>query len=132
MTTEERVLTRVARELPEEMREELRQRREEASEAFQAELQRLMEAKGIESLEDLYRRYIETEYAYIPVPGLHRGKAVSFKEFKRHAARRSPYVYREFLAGLVEVLGLTEEEAGELGFIYLMGEPRKAYHEARR
>ena len=119
-------------ELPEELQEEIQRRREEASEAFSAELHRLMEQKGVEDLGELYRRYIETEYAYIPVPGLHRGKPVSFKEFKKHAARKSPYGYREFLAGLVEALGLTEEEAEELGFIYLMGEPRQAYHEARR
>jgi hypothetical protein len=119
------MLTRHAQKLPEKRREELRQRREKASAAFQAELERLMEEKGIEDLEELHRRFVATEYAYIPVPGLHRGKPISLELFKRHAARRHPYVYREFLAGLAEVLGLTGEEAEDLGFIYLMGEPRK-------
>ena len=107
------------------MREDLRRRHEEASVAFQWELRRLMDEKGVEDLEELYRRFVETEYAYVPVPGLHRGKPISFELFKRLAGRRTPYVYREFLAGLQEVFGLSDEETLELGLIYLMGEPHK-------
>ena len=130
--TEQNMFTKRVRNRPEKVRAEIQRGREEASEAFSAELHRLMEQKGVEDLGELYLHYVETEHAYIPVPGLHRGKTISFEEFKRHAARRHPYVYREFLAGLVEALGLTEEEARDLSFIYLMGEPRQAYHEARR
>ena len=116
------MLTRHAEKLPEEMREDLRRHKEEASERLRAHLERLMEEKGIEDLEELYERFVQTEYAYIPVPGLHRGKPVSFEQFKLHAARRHPYVYGEFAAGLVQVLGLSDEEARKLSFFYLLGE----------
>ena len=121
------MLTRHEQNLPEEMREDLRRRHEEASVAFQWELRRLMDEKGVEDLEELYRRFVETEYAYVPVPGLHRGKPISFELFKRLAGRRTPYVYQGFLAGLAEVLGLNGEEARDLGHLYVWGEPRKKY-----
>jgi hypothetical protein len=120
------MLTRHAEQLPEEMREDLRRYREEMSERLQAHLGRLMEERGIEDLEELHRRFVETEYAHVPVPGLHEGKPISFALFSRLARRRHPYVYAEFLAGLEEALGLSREEARELEILYFFGETRKA------
>jgi hypothetical protein len=114
--TEERTTT--------EMQEEHRQWREEGSKAFTAELERLMAEKGVEDLEELHRRFLETDYAYIPIRGRHRGKPVPFEEFKLHATRMYGYLYMEVFSGLVDALGLTEEETRELIYVYAMGRPR--------
>jgi len=102
---------------------EMRQRREEAAERFRAHLEGLMEERGIESVEELHRRFVETEYAYIPVPGLHRGKPVSLELFRRLVTgQESRYFYGELMGGLREVFELTEEEFEELSFVYIWGE----------
>jgi hypothetical protein len=49
-----------------------------------------MDRRGIEDVEELHRRFVETEHAYIPVPGRHRGKPASLEEFKRHVRGRVP------------------------------------------
>ena len=118
------MLTRHAEKLPEEMREDLLRHKEEASERFQAHLARLMEERGIESLEELHRRFVETEFAHVPVPGLHEGKPISFALFKQLAARRTPYIYGELLEGLTKVLGLDSRETDELILVYTLGEIR--------
>ena len=86
----------------------------------------LMDAAGIESLEELHRRCVETEYAYIPVPGRHRGKPVSFEVFERSARGRDRAVYIEFVSGVLEVLGLDRRsEAGlDLVVTYAFGRRR--------
>ncbi len=116
--------TRDAEILGPELLEELRQHREEASERFQAHIERLMEGRGVESLEELHRRFVESGYAYMPVPGLHRGKPVSLGLFKRIAARKTECIHMEFVRGLEEVLGLTEREVAELIYLYMWGGPR--------
>jgi len=108
------------------LQEEMQRKQEETSERFQAHLERLMEERGIESLKELHRRFVGTGYAYIPVPGLHRDKPVSFRLFSRIAAHQTPYIHPQFLRGLEEVLGLTEEELKELIWVYVWGEPLPA------
>ena len=109
------MLTRHAEKLPEHMRQDLLRSKEEKSKRFQAHLARLMEERGIESLEELYERFVETEYAHVPVPGLHEGKPVSLELFKRLAARRTPYIYGELTWGLAEVFELSEGKPLESG-----------------
>jgi hypothetical protein len=106
-----------------ELFEDQRRHWEEASAAMQAHLERLMQEKDSEGLEELYERFVRTEYAYIPVPGLYRGKPVSNKEFKRHAARRHEFVYGGFFKGLREALELTEREQAEIAPYYFLREP---------
>ncbi len=87
-------------------------------------LEELMAARGIEDLEELHRRFLETEYAYIPIPGGHRGKPVPFEEFKQHVENRYPkYHYRQVIWGLSEVLGATRQEKMALVGSYMMGPP---------
>ena len=66
--------------------------RRERQEVIREVLGELMERRGIASLEELHRRFLETEHAYIPVPGLHRGKPVSFEVFERCAYGRSRFL----------------------------------------
>jgi hypothetical protein len=95
--------------------------------AFLAEVERLMEEKGIEDLEELHRRFALTEHAYIPVPGLHRGKAVSFEEFKRHMNCERGGLYGPVIKGLTEVFGMErpkdDKEIAELTLAYIKCEP---------
>jgi hypothetical protein len=84
----------------------------------------LMTSRGIEDLEDLHRRFLETGHAYIPIPGRHRGKQVPFEEFKAHLEGRQPRPYPELLAGLREVLApVTMEERLALTISYALGPP---------
>jgi hypothetical protein len=87
-------------------------------------VEELMRSRGIEDLEELHARFVETEYAYIPVPGRHRGKPVSLDEFKRHGRGEYPILYGEFAQGVAKVLELTNEEMGELAYSYMWGRPR--------
>ena len=89
-------------------------------------LHELMEKRGIENLEELYRRFIETEHAHIPVPGLHTGKPVSFEVFERCAYGRSRMLYREFVLGMMEVLDLKPytEEGDDFALAYTWGKRR--------
>ena len=91
----------------------------------------LMEAAGIESFEELHRRFIEIEHAYIPVPGLHRGKPVSFRVFERSATGRDRFIYPQFIEGVLEVLGLDRRsvEAFDLMLAYGYGKRRGTYPE---
>ncbi len=86
----------------------------------------LMAAVGIEDFEELHRRFIATEHAYVPVPGLHRGKPVSLELFKRIALGKVKYVSGEYFAGVLEVLGLDRrsEPAMDLVVTYAFGERR--------
>ena len=121
MVTEE--VTPITPEEWEEQREEWRRERQEAIREFLGEI---MERRGIESLEELHRRFIETEHAYIPVPGLHRGKPVSFEVFERCAYGRSRCLYREFVRGMMEVLDLKPytEEGDDFALAYTWGKRR--------
>ena len=80
---------------------------------------------GIESAEELHGRFVETEWAYIPTPGRHKGKPVSLEEFKRHVGGEYPLIYGELARGLFEILGITEDkEQGELVLSYVWGRPK--------
>ena len=85
-------------------------------------LEKRMADAGIEGLEDLHRRFVETEYADLPFPGRHRGKPISFDLFERLATGRHQHVRSEFLRGLVQAFGLKRdsEEATEFIRAYLM------------
>ncbi len=82
-----------------------------------------MEKRGIESLEELHRRFLETEYAHIPVPGLHTGKPVSFEVFERCANGRTDRLYREFVWGMKEVLDFEPytDEGNDFALAYTIG-----------
>ena len=83
-----------------------------------------MDEAGIESVEELHKRLVETEYAYVPTPGRHKGKPVSLKEFKRHLACEHPSLCVEVILGLAsEVLGLTEKQKAKLVLSYGFGRP---------
>ncbi len=119
MVTEE-----ATRGAPERFAEERRQRQETIREY----LDEIMERRGIESLEELHRRFLETEHAHIPVPGLHTGKPVSFEVFERCALGRSRGLYREFVWGMMEVLDLKPytDEGNDFALSYTWGERWKA------
>ena len=88
-----------------------------------------MDEASIESVEELHRLFVETEYAYIPTPGRHKGTPVSLEEFKRHVVGEYPALYGELVIGLERVLGLTEaEEIRELSGSYGWGRPRMGIH----
>jgi hypothetical protein len=91
-----------------------------------------MDRRGIEDVEELHRRFVETEHAYIPVPGRHRGKPVSLEEFKRHVRGEYPAYYGQLTRGLAEVLEIaTESEEVELVYSYLFGTPVHGIHPTR-
>ena len=119
MVTEE--ITPKTPEWFEEMRRERAQNMTEL-------MDELMADAGIDSLEELHRRFIETEHAYIPVPGLHRGKPVSFKVFERSAGGRDRFIYPQFIEGVLEVLGQDRRSEAALDLIvtYTMGRRRGA------
>ncbi len=86
----------------------------------------LMAPAGIESFEELHRRFIATEHAYVPVPGLHRGKPVSLELFKRIALGRVRAVHIEYISGMLEVLGIDRRSKVGTDFVvtYTFGERR--------
>jgi|SRR5215218_9582044 len=91
-----------------------------------------MERCGIEDVEELHRRFVETEYAYIPIRGRHKGRPVPLEEFKRHVAGEHPMIYGELGRGLVEVLGITEDrQQGEFYLSYMLGRPSMGVHPTR-
>jgi hypothetical protein len=90
-----------------------------------------MDEAGIEDVEELHRRYLETERAYIPTPGRHQGKPVSLAEFKRHLYGKFPVIYGELHLGLREVLELNEEQDRELVLSYMFGRPKMGVHPTR-
>jgi hypothetical protein len=110
--------------------EEYHEHERRTSKRFRAHLRKLMEQRGVESIEELYERFLAVGYR-IPVPGRHRNKPVPLEEFRLHSARaypssEEPKVYAEFICGLGEALELSEEEFSELAFVYLWGEwPRR-------
>src|SRR5215207_1901722 len=81
-----------------------------------------MERAGIESLEELYRRFMETDGPQVPAPGRNRGKPMKFEEFREHVEARYPRTYPEFMEPLAEVLSLGEEDRQALAFAYVWGE----------
>ena len=119
--TEER-----ASRTPEEWEEQREEWRRERQETIREVLHELMEKRGIENLEELHRRFLETEHAHIPVPGLHTGKPVSFEVFERCAYGRSRMLYRESIWGMEEVLDLDpqSEEAVDFALAHTWGERR--------
>ena len=93
-----------------------------------------MDRKGIEDVEELHRRFLETTGGYIPVPGRHRGKPVPLEEFKRHVAGEHPNVYGELIRGLAEVLDIPfdrNKESDALILSYMWGRPRFGIHPTR-
>lgn len=113
--------TKAHTEMPESISERcvelLNQRKRNMAEV----MDELMAKAGIEDLEELHRRFLETEHAYIPVPGLHRGKPISLELFKRFAGGTYPILYRHFVRGVADVLNLDREDALDLGFTYVWG-----------
>jgi hypothetical protein len=105
---------------------ETREPRERAAVAFGRHLEGLMEERGIDGLEDLYRCFVEVENGDVSVLGLHRDKAVSYDLFERLITGKIPSWYAEIGNGLREVLELTEDEYLDLLMIYMFGEPLSA------
>ena len=101
----------------------LLERNEEEGPMFPVVLERYMERAGIEDLEELYGRFVQTDHAHIPVRGLHLGKPVSFEEFKRHATAERTTLYGEFMSGVAEALGvdLQSKDGGILVLAYMFG-----------
>ena len=99
--------------------------RDEDAPVFPVVVERFVASRGVESFEELYRRFLQTEHAYIPVPGLHRGKPVSFEEFKRHISAERTYLYGEVISGLTEALGMErprdDKEIAALTLAYVLG-----------
>jgi hypothetical protein len=110
------------------MTEQVAQGMSDREQAIREVLSELMEKRGIESLEELHRRFIETEYAHILVPGLHTGKPVSLKVFERVAYGQSRFIYRAFVLGMVEVLDFEpcSEEGWDFALAYTWGKRRGA------
>jgi hypothetical protein len=92
-------------------------------EPFANVLERVMHSRGVENVEELYQRYTEAGYGYIPVPGRHRDKKVKLPEFREHAAGRYPVIYGQFLTPVMDVLGVDfdGEEARALILAYMFG-----------
>jgi hypothetical protein len=85
--------------------------REPTVPAFWDAVRALMDERGIEDVEDLHRRFLETEWAQrVPVPGRRRGSTPKLPEFRRHVEGTYPILYGEFIAGLFEVFGLDERD----------------------
>jgi hypothetical protein len=88
-----------------------------------------MEERGVESIEELYERFLAVGYR-VPIPGRHRDKPVPLEEFRLHSARaypssEEPKLYAEFICGLGEALELSEEEFSELVWVCFFGERPK-------
>jgi hypothetical protein len=115
--------------MPELTREQMVEAFSEGSGRWLREVvEELMAQRGIESLEELHRRFVETEYAYIAIPGRHRGKPTTLESFKQHVEARDQRLYPEFYQGLREVLGLTydDPESHIILGSYCMGPTRSA------
>jgi hypothetical protein len=99
--------------------------------AFWDEVSRLMDERGIESLEDLHRRFLESSVrGFIPVSGRHRDKPVSLSEFREHITARHRVVYGELIVGLADAFELDpeSEEVSALGYSYAFGRPGFGVH----
>ena len=85
-----------------------------------------MDEQGIETLEELHERFLETEWAErIPVPARHRGSKPKLPEFKRHVTGSYPALYGALTRGLEEVFEISDEqEVARLTLSYIMGRPR--------
>ncbi|MDQ3911641.1 MAG: hypothetical protein M3305_07720 [Actinomycetota bacterium] len=119
------MMTEEVRHITPEQFEESESERQQVIREF---LDEYMEKRGIENLEELHRRFLETEHAYIPVPGLHRGKPVSFEVFERVAYGGGHGLYRAFVWGMMEVLDLEPytDEGNDFALTYTIGERWKA------
>jgi hypothetical protein len=89
-----------------------------------------MAERGIESLEELHRRFLETDHTEaMRVPGRHRGTKPKLPEFERHVTARDHRIYGELLNGLIEVLEITDErEMSKLSLAYVWGRPCAGVH----
>src|SRR5215217_3634208 len=96
--------------------------RREKERVVQEVLGEYMERAGIESLEEFYRRSMETDGPQVPAPGRNRGKRMKFPEFREHVEARYPRTYPELMEPLSEVLSLGEEDRQALAFAYVWGE----------
>ncbi len=87
----------------------------------------LMADAGIEDLEELHQCFIETEYPYVPVSGLHRGKSLSLELLERLAFGCVRYACGKVISGVLEVLGVERRSEAGTGFIvtYVFGEGRR-------
>src|SRR3712207_9131812 len=65
----------------------------------------------------LFRSFIETEYADVPVFGLHRSKSLSLELLKRLAFGRVRYACERVISGVLEVLGVERRSEAGTGFI---------------
>lgn len=92
---------------------------------FWDEVSRHVDERGIESIEELHRRFLEADHAEaMRVPGRHRGTRPKLPEFGRHVTARDPRIYGEFLNGLIEILGIIDErEVSRLSLAYVWGRP---------
>jgi hypothetical protein len=71
---------------------------------FPAEIERLMDARGIEDLEELHERFLEQESERI-------GNAHwTFERFRKHASNEAGRLYTKFMVPLVGALEATDEE----------------------
>ncbi len=76
--------------------------------AFLAEVERLMEEKGIEDLEELHERFMEEDPERI-------GNARwTFERFMRHTSSEAGALYPKFVYPLVAALEATDEEIARL------------------
>jgi hypothetical protein len=92
------------------------------------EVKRLMDEHGIEDVEDLHRRFLESSgRGLIPVSGRHRDKPVSLSEFCVHITGRHPTIYMELMRGFAEIFDLNfvedNDEANRLMWAYVFGRP---------
>jgi hypothetical protein len=75
---------------------------------FLAEIERLMEAKGIESLEELHERFMDQNPERI-------GNARwTFERFHKHARAEAGILSRKFIVPLCEALEATQREREKL------------------
>ena len=107
----------------------LLERNEEEGPMFPVVLERFMEERGIESLEELHRRFVESAgMATYPCRGSTAVSPVSFEEFKRHISCEHKFLYGEVMLGLIGAFGLErprdDKEIAALTLAYVLG--RKA------
>jgi hypothetical protein len=75
---------------------------------FLAEIERLLEAKGIEDLEELHERFMEQG------PQRIGGARWTYERFRKHATAEAPGLYFKFMTPLVGALEAAPREQEEL------------------
>lgn len=82
----------------------------EGKPAYRAVIERLMASRGIESLEELHRHFIESGHG-----GVERyDRNISLKRFGRHVNGETGGLHQRFVWGLDHVLEPTDEERLEM------------------